>query len=230
MKTVLVIDDEPDLIKLVDFHLSRDGYLVIGARDGLTGFGHAKKHQPHLILLDLMLPGMDGLETCKKLKAEPDTAGIPIIMLTAKAQEIDKVLGLELGADDYITKPFGPRELVARVKAVLRRSEVQTHTNVLKIGQLKIDYAGRAVFYAKNKLELTPTEFNLLWYLASRPGKVITRDDLISAGRGGDAIIFDRTVDVHIVSLRKKLGGCKSLIETIRGVGYKFNPDNVQET
>lgn len=222
MKTILVIDDEKDLIKLIDHNLSRDGYLVLGANDGIQGFSAAKKQKPDIILLDIMLPGMDGLDVCRKLKSDADTAHIPVIMLTARAQETDKVSGLELGADDYITKPFSPRELAARIKAVLRRFEAGEKKEVLKTCGIIIDYAGRAVLCNGKKIELTNTEFNLLWHLANRPGRVVSRDDLISAGRGDDAVVIDRTIDVHIASLRKKLGKSKDVIETIRGVGYKF--------
>ncbi|MEK7448003.1 MAG: response regulator transcription factor [Planctomycetota bacterium] len=222
MKTILVIDDEKDLIKLIDHHLSKEGYLVIGAKNGAEGLDIALKHKPDLILLDIMLPKMDGWDVCKKLKSRPETAPVPVIMLTARAQETDKVLGLELGADDYITKPFSPRELVARVKAVMRRFEQQENKTRLKISDIVIDYPGRTVMLKDKMIDLTNTEFNLLWYLANRPGKVISRDDLITAGRGDDAMVIDRTIDVHITSLRKKLGKYKDLIETVRSVGYKF--------
>jgi DNA-binding response OmpR family regulator len=222
MKTVLVIDDEKDLIKLVDYHLSREGYLVIGAKDGLQGLETAKKHKPDLILLDIMLPGMDGWEVCKHLKKSTELSRIPVIMLTARTQEMDKVLGLELGADDYITKPFSPRELVARVKAILRRSESPVKKNSLKIDNLLIDYTGRTVSAGNKIIDLTNTEFNILWHLANHQGRVVPRDELISASRGDDAMVVDRTIDVHIASLRKKLGKSGDIIETVRGVGYKL--------
>lgn len=223
MKTILVIDDEKDLIKLVDLHLSKEGYLVIGARNGIEGLDLALKHKPDLILLDLMMPKMDGLEVCKRLKSATETTRIPVVMLTAKVQETDKVIGLELGADDYITKPFSPREMVARVKAVLRRSEPANLKDILIIDDLSISYKGRTVEVRNKKIGLTQTEFNLLWHLANRRGQVISRDDLITAGRGDDAMVIDRTIDVHIASLRKKLGKSGPLIETVRGVGYKFS-------
>jgi DNA-binding response OmpR family regulator len=222
MKTILIIDDEKDLIKLVDHHLSREGYLVLGAKKGIEGIKIANENKPDLIILDIMLPEIDGWEVCKRLRASPETSRIPIIMLTARTQETDKVIGLELGADDYVTKPFSPRELVARVKAVLRRFDATQQKTLLKIDELAIDYAGRTVTLKDKKIELTHTEFNLLWYLANRPGRVIHRDDLISAGRGEDAVVIDRTIDVHIVSLRKKLCKYKDRIETVRGTGYKF--------
>ena len=223
MKTILVIDDEKDLIKLIDLHLSKEGYLVIGAKNGIEGLDIALKHKPDLIMLDLMMPKLDGLEVCKRLKSATETSRIPVVMLTAKAQETDKVIGLELGADDYITKPFSPRELVARVKAVLRRSEPAKLKDALTVGDITISYAGRTVEVKNKKIDLTQTEFNLLWHLINRPGRVICRDDLITAGRGDDAMVIDRTIDVHIASLRKKLGKSGSVIETVRGVGYKFS-------
>lgn len=223
MKTVLVIDDEKDLIKLVDYHLSKEGYLVISARDGAEGLAMARKHKPNLILLDIMMPGMDGWQVCRQIKSIAEIAQTPVIMLTARAQEADKVVGLELGADDYITKPFSPRELVARVKAVLRRFEAGEFKEILKIDEIAIDYKGRTVVVRNSKIDLTNTEFNLLWHLANHRGEVISRDDLISAGRGDDAAVIDRTIDVHIASLRRKLGKSGKLIETVRGVGYKFS-------
>jgi DNA-binding response OmpR family regulator len=222
MKTILVIDDEKDLIKLVDHNLSKEGFLVVSARNGADGIEIAKKHRPNLILLDIMMPKMDGWEVCKLLKVTAELAQIPVIMLTARAQETDKILGLELGADDYITKPFSPRELVARVKAVLRRFESAKSKKQLAVEDITIDYAGRTVTIKGKQLALTNTEFNLLWHLATNRGRVISRDDLVSAGRGDDAMVIDRTIDVHIASLRKKMGKSGDLVETVRGVGYKF--------
>ena len=224
MKTVLVVDDERDLVNLVDFHLSKEGFLVIGAKDGFEGFAMAKKHKPDLIVLDIMLPKIDGLETCRRLKADPEMAYIPVIMLTAKAQETDKIIGLEMGADDYVTKPFSPKELVSRIKAILRRFDAKGRKEVVKHGPLTIDIGGRTCELTGNRIELTNTEFNLLWYMANRPGRVVTRDELLTAARGEDIVVMDRTIDVHVVSLRKKLGKHKAMIETIRSVGYKFNP------
>lgn len=222
MKTILVIDDEKDLIKLVDHNLSKEGFLVVSAKNGADGIEIAKKHKPNLILLDIMMPKMDGWEVCKLLKSNAELAQIPVIMLTARAAETDKIVGLELGADDYITKPFSPRELVARVKAVLRRFESAKSKKQLTVEDISIDYAGRAVTIKGKPLNITNTEFNLLWHLATNRGRVISRDDLVSAGRGDDAMVIDRTIDVHIASLRKKMGKSGNLIETVRGVGYKF--------
>lgn len=226
MKTILVVDDEKDMVKLVDNYLSKDGYLVIGAKNGHEGIDLAVKQHPDLILLDIMLPKIDGWDVCKRLKSTSETAHIPIIMLTAKAQESDKILGLEIGADDYITKPFNLRELAARVKTVLRRFEPPAKKLGLKAGELDINYSGRSVSINNKEIELTNTEFNLLWHMANRPGRVISRDDLITAGRGEDAMVIDRTIDVHIASLRKKLGKYKNSIQTIRSVGYKFRGES----
>ena len=222
-KTILVIDDEPELVKLLDYNLTKAGYLVLSARDGEKGLAAARQHHPDLVVLDVMMPGLDGWEVCKKLRAEPATAAVPLLMLTAKAEEGDRVLGLELGADDYVTKPFGVNELLARVKALLRRAEGQAGSaEVLKAGKLVIDSGKRAVTAAGKRVELTATEFNLLRALAERPGRVLSREDLIARARGDDSAIIDRTVDVHVASLRKKLGKQGEMIETVWGVGYRL--------
>jgi len=222
-KTVLVIDDEPELVKLLDYNLTRAGYLVLTARDGAGGLAAAHKHSPDVIILDVMMPGVDGWEVCKKLRQEPSTAGIPLLMLTAKAEEADRVLGLELGADDYLTKPFGVRELVARVKALLRRAEAPSEpAEVVKAGKLVIDAGRRSVTVAGKPVALTTTEFNLLRSLAERRGRVLSREDLIALARGEEVAVIDRTIDVHVASLRKKLGKHGDMIETVRGVGYRL--------
>src|SRR5262245_20579659 len=170
-----------------------------------------------------MMPGMDGWEVCKKLRQEPATAGIPLLMLTAKAEEADRVLGLELGADDYLTKPFGVRELVARVKALLRRAEAAAEpAEVLKAGKLVIDAGRRTVTAGGKAVALTTTEFNLLRSLAERRGRVLSREDLIALARGEEVAVIDRTIDVHVASLRKKLGKLGDMVETVRGVGYRL--------
>jgi len=222
-KTVLVVDDEPELVKLLDFNLTKAGYLVLTARDGESGLAAARKHAPDVIVLDVMMPGIDGLEVCRRLRQESSTAGVPILMLTAKADEADRVLGLELGADDYLVKPFGLRELQARVKALLRRADVKDAApDVLKAGKIVVDAARRAVTAAGKDVALTATEFNLLRALAERQGRVISREDLISLARGEDAAVVDRTVDVHVAALRRKLGKLGEMIETVRGVGYRL--------
>jgi len=222
-RTILVIDDEPELVKLLDYNLSKAGYLVISAKDGEAGLAAARKHAPDAIILDIMMPGLDGWEVCKRLRQDPATAALPLLMLTAKGEEGDRVLGLELGADDYLTKPFGVRELVARVKALLRRLEAASASpEVLKTGKLVIDSSRRTVSAGGKPVALTATEFNLLKALAEKEGRVISREDLLSLARGDDVAVMDRTVDVHVAALRKKLGKHGEMIETVRGVGYRL--------
>ena len=221
--TVLVIDDETDLVELVRYNLEKDGFKVEGAADGETGLALAAREQPDLILLDVMLPGIDGLEVCRILRSEPRTARIPVIMLTARGAEPDRVVGLELGADDYVTKPFSPRELTARVKAHLRRlSPPKERAELIRRGDLKIDLARREVTCGDTAIGLTATEFKLLHCLASQPGRVFSRSELIDGVLGQNVAVLDRTIDVHVVSLRKKLRSCGDLIETVRGFGYRF--------
>ena len=221
--TILIIDDEKDLIELVRYNLEKDGYDAISATDGQTGLEIAQRHKLDLIVLDLMMPGMDGLEVCRRLRTDPRTGRIPLIMLTAKATEADRIVGLELGADDYITKPFSPRELVARVKAILRRTTTQAEPEqLIRHGDLLIDLTRHEVSVAGKPVALTATEFRILHFLASKPGRVLSRDDIIDAALGRDANVFDRTIDVHITAIRRKLGKGADQIETIRGFGYKF--------
>jgi DNA-binding response OmpR family regulator len=221
--TILIIDDEKDLIELVRYNLEKEGYDVIAATDGQTGLEIAQRHKLDLIVLDLMMPGMDGLEVCRHLRTDARTGRIPLVMLTAKATEADRIVGLELGADDYITKPFSPRELVARVKAILRRTATQSEPHeVIRHGDLSIDLTRHEVMVNGKPIALTATEFRILHFLASKPGRVLSRDDIIDAALGRDANVFDRTIDVHITSIRRKLGKGADQIETIRGFGYKF--------
>lgn len=222
-KTVLIIDDEPELVRLLDYNLTKADYVVLSARDGEKGLSVARQHAPDVIVLDVMMPGLDGWEVCKRLRQEPATARIPILMLTAKAEEADRVLGLELGADDYMAKPFGVRELVARVKALLRRAEASAESaEVVKAGKIVVDAGRRQVTADGKVVALTATEFMILKALADRRGRVLSRDALISMSRGEDAAVVDRTVDVHIASLRRKLGRHGDMIETVRGVGYRL--------
>ena len=221
--TILVIDDEPDLVELVEFNLKKDGYEVIVAKNGQSGLEIAQKHVPDLIVLDLMMPGIDGLEVCRQLRADSRTRGIPMIMLTAKAEEADRIVGLELGADDYVTKPFSPRELVARVRALLRRSTTsQESPTVIRQGDLLIDLTRHEVSYEGKQVILTPTEFRILHFMAARPGRVLSREQIIDAAVGNEMAVFDRTIDVHIAAIRRKLGEAGDRIETIRGFGYKW--------
>jgi len=221
---VLVVDDEEDILELLKFNLLREGYQVPCAASGEQAFRLVRSESPDLIVLDLMLPGIDGLEVTRRLKNDPDTKNIPIVMLTAKGEEADIVAGLELGADDYITKPFSPRILVARVRAVLRRKikEPLEETLVLRIHDLEIDPGRHEVLVNGEPVQLTFTEFGILNYLARRPGWVFTRFQVIEAVRGEDYPVTDRSVDVQIVGLRRKLGSAGKYIETVRGVGYRF--------
>ena len=219
---IAVIDDEPDILELVSLHLNRAGFRVEGFLNAESFSKFLSSKMPDLIILDLMLPDSDGIEICKYLKSNQDFSAIPIIMLTARATETDKVLGLELGADDYVTKPFSPRELVARVKAVLRR-KTQDTSKKIKIGDiLLIDLNKYEVFVEDKKIDLTPTEFRILKVLASKKGWVFTRNQILDHLWGHDKAVLDRTIDVHIKNLREKLGKAKKYIKSVRGVGYKI--------
>lgn len=221
--SILLIDDEPDLVSLVKFNLEREGWKVRAATDGGTGYEQARRDLPDLILLDLMLPGIDGLEVCRRLRAEPRTARIPIIMLTAKGGESDRVVGLEMGADDYVAKPFSTRELVARVKALLRRAApAEDDAGAVAVGEIQLDPGRHEVLVKGRAVSLTATEFRLLQALMRRPGQVFSRDRLIDGAIGEDAHVVDRTIDVHVTSLRRKLGRAGATIETVRGVGYRI--------
>ncbi|MDX9755307.1 MAG: response regulator transcription factor [bacterium] len=221
---LLIIDDEEDLLDLVQYNLRKNGYSTSCVTTGEDALRRIDAIAPDLILLDLMLPGMDGLEICKQLKANPKTKAIPIIMLTAKGEEADIVTGLELGADDYVTKPFSPRILLARVRALLRRNQVETEEgyDVISIHGLVVHGGRHEVLADGQPVDLTFTEFKVLQLLAKRPGWVFTRNQIIDAVRGDDYPVTDRSVDVQIVGLRKKLGPYGELIETVRGVGYRF--------
>jgi two-component system, OmpR family, alkaline phosphatase synthesis response regulator PhoP len=220
---ILVVDDEPDILELVRLNLAREGYEVLGATTGEQGLDLARSKQPSLIVLDLMLPGIDGLEVCKRLRADPKTQGIPILMLTAKGEESDVVSGLEVGADDYVTKPFSGKILVARVRNLLRRVVTKEEGHMpLKVHEITIDPDRREVRIKDRPVALTFTEFNILLTLARQPGRVFSRYQIVDSIHGDDYLVTDRAVDVQIVSLRKKLGTCGAYIETVRGVGYKF--------
>lgn len=221
--TILVVDDEEDIQELLTLNLSREGYNVITADTGEQALELAKNELPALTVLDLMLPGIDGLDVCKILKNNSKTRHIPIIMLTAKSEESDIVAGLELGADDYITKPFSSKVLVARARRLLRKHvERDLNAEVVRIHDLVIDPARRECLLKGNPITLTLSEFNILTTLARRPGLVFTRYQIVDSLHGGNYIVSDRAIDVQITYLRKKLGDCKDYIETIRGVGYRF--------
>lgn len=222
--SVLIIEDEPDIAELVQYNLEREGFQVHLARDGELGLQQARTHKPAMVLLDLMLPGVDGLEVCRRLRSREETRTTPVIMLTAKGEESDIVLGLGLGADDYVTKPFSPRELVARVKAVLRRArqrEAAKAQGRITRGPLTLDSVRHEILLDGEPIEATRAEFRLLWTICAQPGRVFTRNELVDSITAGEAIILDRNVDVHISSIRKKLGRHDSLIQTVRGIGYK---------
>jgi two-component system phosphate regulon response regulator PhoB len=221
---ILVVDDEADILELVRYNLSREGYHVTGTLTGEDALRKVRSDPFDLIILDLMLPGMDGLAFTKTLKNNSRLRSIPIIMLTAKGEEADIVTGLELGADDYITKPFSPKVMIARVRAALRRheEEPQDEMAVVKIHELEINPGRRSVSAKGEPVELTYTEFQVLLLLARRPGWVFTRSHIVNSIRGNDYPVTDRSVDVQIVGLRKKLGAYGKYIETVRGVGYRF--------
>ncbi|MST95217.1 MAG: response regulator transcription factor [Pedosphaera sp.] len=220
---ILVVDDEPDALELVEFNLKAAGYEVVTAADGEEGLKMARTASPALILLDVMLPEIDGMEVCKLLKRDPATAAIPIIMLTAKGAEIDRVLGLELGADDYVTKPFSPRELVLRVKGLLRRGRpTEEKADRIVLGDLQIDIPRHEVRIQGKRVELTATEFKLLTVLAQRKGRVQSRDKLLQDVWEYDNLIDTRTVDTHMRRLREKMGRAAKYLDTVRGVGYRL--------
>lgn len=221
---ILIIEDDEDIQELLRFNLAREGYTVSGALNGEDGLKSVKTKLPNLILLDLMLPNLDGLEICKILKSEPNTRDIPIIMITAKGEEADIVTGLELGADDYITKPFSPRVLLARIKAVLKRKKKESNSidSSIQIQGITIDPSRHEVIVEKELVELTYTEFRILQFLAGKPGRVFTRYQIVDSVKGEDYFVTERSVDVHITMLRKKLGLKGKFIETVRGIGYRL--------
>ncbi len=222
--SVLAVEDEQDLQDLLSYNLARNGFAVRCAPSAEEAAAALRKEKPDIVLLDLMLPGMDGLTFCRKLKADPSTAAIPIVMLTAKGEEADIVVGLEMGADDYVTKPFSPRVLIARVKAVLRRPIATPEAeddDTFGVGELQIDTARHEVRAAGKPVPLTHTEFSIVAFLSRRPGRVFTRDQIIHGVHGGHVAVTDRSMDVHIASLRRKLGDAGRYIQTVRGVGYR---------
>lgn len=224
---IVVIEDEADILEIIDYNLSKEGYEVCSALDGEEGLQLVKKEVPDLVLLDLMLPGLDGIEVCRKLKADAATQSISIIMVTAKGEESDIVLGLGMGADDYVSKPFSPRELMARIKSVLRRGSLKEDNaqNQISRDGLLIDVNRHEVCLKGNKIAMTAMEFRILHYLASHPGRVFTRENLLSHVSSDDIFIIDRNIDVHIRTIRKKLDRHRDLIETIHRVGYRFRDE-----
>lgn len=223
---ILVVDDEPDILELIRHNLLRSGFIVSTAQSGEEALQKIGRQPPHLMILDLMLPGIDGLEVARRLKTSQRTASLPIVMLTAKGEEKDVITGLETGADDYVTKPFSPKILVARIRTVLRRNdqvEEPLGEPIIRCRDLEIDLRKHRAFLEKHTVPLTYTEFHLLAFLARRPGWAFTRAQIVDAVRGDTYSVTDRSVDVQIVGLRKKLGSYAKVIETVRGVGYRFS-------
>lgn len=221
---ILAVEDEQDLLDLLQYNLTRDGFNVATAVSGEEALKVIRAEPPDLVVLDLMLPGMDGLELCRILKNDPTTRHILIVMLTAKGEEVDIVAGLELGADDYVIKPFSPRVLTARIKAVLRRQSAQTPTDevVYRVGDLTMDTSRHEVRVKGDRVPLTHTEIGIVQALARRPGHVLTRSQIVQTVQGDNVAVTDRSVDVHVVSLRRKLGEAGSYLQTVRGVGYRL--------
>lgn len=223
---ILLIEDEQDIADLVKINLEAVDYKVVAAYDGLEGFLAAEREKPDIIVLDIMLPGMNGLDVCRKLKNHPDLMSIPIIMISAKSEELDIVLGLELGADDYVTKPFSPKVLISRIKAVLRRrAEPKKETKTFSFGKFTLDADSYQLRKGTKLIPLTLSEFGILKRLVTNQGKVMTRNSLLDDLHGDETFVVDRNIDVHIAALRKKLGPNFDWIETVRGVGYRFKED-----
>ncbi len=219
---ILIVEDDRDIVEMVEYNLREEGYATVSALNGEDGVNLAGREQPDIIILDIMLPIMDGFEVCRTLKSDDATARIPIIILSAKSQETDKVVGLELGADDYVTKPFSPRELIARIRAIMRRGTEQQAGSIVEKGDIIIDSAKYKVLVGSEEIPLTTTEFKILEYMARRPGVVLSRYQILDAVSGDDSVVCDRTVDAHVKSLRRKLGAARDYIETVRGAGYRF--------
>jgi two-component system phosphate regulon response regulator PhoB len=223
-KQVFIVEDEADILELMTFNLERDGFRVAAAADGEIALKAIRRSKPDLVLLDLMLPGLGGLDVCRLLKGDPATAPIPVVMVTAKGEEADIVTGLELGAADYVTKPFSMKILVARVRAALRRGgrPAPEASAVVRVHDITIDPARHEVLCGRSPVDLTASEFGVLHFLASSPGRVFTREQIMDGVKGADYAVTDRAVDVQMVSLRRKLGRRGEAIETVRGVGYRF--------
>lgn len=225
---IFVVEDEPDILEVISFNLLREGFEVATALSGAEALRAIERERPDLVLLDLLLPGVDGLDICRHLRSQPETRHLPVIMVTAKGEESDVVLGLGVGADDYVQKPFSPRELVARVKAVLRRAsgrDSEDGDRRIVRGPVTIDLDRFRVFVDGERRTFTPTEFRLLHFLADHPGRVFSRDQLVNRAIGNQVVVVDRNIDVHIRSVRNKLAPHRHLIETVRGVGYSFADD-----
>lgn len=221
-QTILVVDDEPDIVEIIQYNLEKSGFDVIVAADGPVALEKARDETPDLIVLDLMLPGLEGTDVCRILKQDEHTRSIPILMLTAKSEEIDRIIGLELGADDYVVKPFSPREIALRIRNILRRRTAPETPGPVRAGPLVIDVEGHHVSVSGSTVSLTATEFKLLAVLFQRRGRVQSREELLDVVWGYDYMGYGRTVDAHIKRLREKLGEAAGMVETVRGVGYRF--------
>lgn len=224
---ILIVDDEEDIIDVIRFNLEREGYDVISVGTGEKGLDAVERHNPDLIVLDLMLPGIDGIDVCKELKRDPVTKNIPVIMLTAKDSELDIVLGLEFGADDYMTKPFSPKVLTARIKAILRRLKSDSsEVEIIKKSGIEINITKHQVKCKDKKIDLTYSEFEILKLFMQKAGRVFSRQQIVNSTKDNEFVITERAIDVQIVGLRKKLGTLGVLIKTVRGVGYKFDEES----
>jgi two-component system phosphate regulon response regulator PhoB len=223
-QSVLIIEDEPSLQEILTYNLESRGYQVLVFDDGTAGLEGVRKHVPDIVLLDIMLPGMDGFEVCRHIRSDPIIKHLPVLMMTARGEEIDQLVGFQMGADDYVTKPFKMRILLERIKSLLRRSEGSTNDESGRLSSdgIVLDRIQFKVTVGGEDIALTPTEFDLLWHLMKHPGRVFNRADLMNAIMGDDTIVLERTIDVHIRALRKKLGDCGDFIETVRGIGYRY--------
>lgn len=227
-QTILIIEDERALVEVLTYNLKKEGFEVLSASDGQEGLRRAQTALPDLIVLDLMLPVIEGLEVCRQMRSGGRTKDIPILMLTARSEEVDEIVGFQMGADDYVTKPFKIKPLIQRIKALLRRKQtLDAAGDTVSSHGIEIDRAQHRAMVNKQELRLTPTEFRLLWTLLRQPGRAFSRQELMEAAMGDDALVLERTIDVHIKSLRQKLGGQAERIETVRGVGYRFRDENV---
>ena len=223
-QTILVVEDEKSIADIIIYNLEKEGFVVHWARDGRDGLAKAQSLVPDLLVLDLMLPGIDGLQICRHLRSDARTQQIRILMLTARSEETDEIVGFNMGADDYVTKPFKVRPLIHRVKALLRRSEATSENkDCISVHGIEVDRLHHTATLNAVDLDLTPTEFRLLWTLASHPGRPFSRNELMDTARGEDANALERTIDVHVRSLRKKLGDAADAIQTVRGVGYRLS-------
>ena len=222
-QTILIIEDEPSLVEILTYNLTKEGFEVIVATDGQEGLRRVHIALPDLLILDLMLPIVDGLQICRQLRSDPKTRNIRILMLTAKSEEVDEIVGFSMGADDYVSKPFKLKPLIHRVKALLRRSTMETQkSDIITTHGIEIDRLHHVTKVDGKELQLTPTEFQLLWTMARQPGRPFSRNELMDRCRGEDAPSFERTIDVHIRSLRQKLDKRSEVIQTVRGIGYRF--------